>query len=75
MIHTNEEPIYFKQNEMLLEKLRIREQDIQQLGLILIDKERRLNKYKYLKYITVATSIFTAFIIAERLFDFFLSKL
>lgn len=75
MMHTREEVMYSKQNEMLLEKIRIRDNDIDLLGKMLAEKDKALSKYKYLLYVTVGTSLFTAFIILERLFEFMLSKL
>lgn len=75
MLNTREDNMYFKMNNMLLDKLQSRDNDIVLLGQMLDDKDKTISKYEYITYYAIGTSVFIVFIILEKLLGPYLSKL
>lgn len=72
---TKEETIYDRMNAMLLEKIKMKDAEINFLLESLKNQDARIKKYELLAVVAYITSAFTIFIILERIFDFYLRTL
>lgn len=72
---TKEETIYDRMNAMLLEKIKMKDAEINFLLESLKNQDARIKKYELLAVVAYMASAFTIFIILERIFDFYLRTL